>query len=201
VNYEKIIFLLRELLQEKSLRPGVKATVNGLLKQASKAKTLLGTKIAAKIFGTCESVARALQNPSATVGGCIKSIANLRRALTNFRRDEQFEEMFLPVSTSSYVAMPKQRQSKTPSRYRYESSLPEEQVLNQKDEWHRQYFDAIDCLNNALARRFDQDGMHLAAAREDLIISAARGDPVDLRTVKLPPQINFDALQTELPVN
>jgi hypothetical protein len=66
------------------------------------------------------------------------------------------------------------RPRKLPERYRDDSPLTEE--LDIKTEWWRQYCEAIDLIVNELERRFCQEGMAVSAAREELLISGARGD-------------------------
>jgi hypothetical protein len=46
--------------------------------------------------------------------------------------------------------------------------------LSSKSEWKRLYFQAIDIITTGLQERFDQPGMRIAAAREDVLLCGIR---------------------------
>ncbi|KAI9513860.1 hypothetical protein NQZ68_038968 [Dissostichus eleginoides] len=60
---------------------------------------------------------------------------------------------------------------------------------------------AVDLVHSELSRRFDQDGMRVAAFREKIAIDAANGKPVavlDAEALKLPTGFDLGRLQLQL---
>jgi hypothetical protein len=90
-NYAALQEFLRELSLDKSQSLSTRATASGLLKSSMKGKTLLGIKVGSLLFGLCEIVAKGLQRPTATIGGCIHAINNLKTSLLKERSENVFE--------------------------------------------------------------------------------------------------------------
>ncbi|KAI4832190.1 hypothetical protein KUCAC02_015165 [Chaenocephalus aceratus] len=82
------------------------------------------------------------------------------------------------------------RASTTPARYRH-TTEPEVHTMST---WRQEFFEAVDLLTAELKRRFDQDGMKIAALRENVLIDAAnsRGQQqtLELESLHLPQLIS-----------
>ncbi|KAI4811352.1 hypothetical protein KUCAC02_014262 [Chaenocephalus aceratus] len=94
------------------------------------------------------------------------------------------------------------RVSKTPPRYRQTRKAESLQQATYPDvRWRTAFYEAVDLVHSELSRRFDQDGMRVAAFREKIAIDAANGKPVavlDAEALKLPTGFDLGRLQLQL---
>ncbi|KAK1902294.1 Gag-Pol polyprotein [Dissostichus eleginoides] len=93
------------------------------------------------------------------------------------------------------------RVSKTPARYRQTREAESLQQATYDVRWRTEFYEAVDLVHSELSRRFDQDGMRVAAFREKIAIDAANGKPVavlDAEALKLPTGFDLGRLQLQL---
>ncbi|KAJ4944745.1 hypothetical protein JOQ06_013285, partial [Pogonophryne albipinna] len=119
----------------------------------------------------CERVAKNLQSNNASARGALECTNLLRERIVALRDDTVVQGTESKVSAAE-LKMPDARQHrarKTPARYRH-TTEPEVHTMST---WRQEFFEAVDFLTAELKRRFDQDGMKIAALRENVLIEAA----------------------------
>ncbi|KAJ8376205.1 hypothetical protein SKAU_G00067850 [Synaphobranchus kaupii] len=133
-------------------------------------------------------VARSLQG-SRTALGSMESAKLLCHRLSALRQD--FTVADLVGKTKEYAARYNLRSpqpprvNKTPAHYRHTDEL-EMQGLDEESDvrvypwstWKRELYEALDLVRLEVERRFDQEGIRLAARREQAVIEAAQGNVV-----------------------
>jgi hypothetical protein len=70
-----------------------------------------------------------------------------------------------------------------------------------EQQWRREFYEALDLVTTELDRRFDQEGLQVAAMREQTVIDAANGDYSNLNEItaaQLPDQLNKSRLHMQL---
>lgn len=201
-NYLNVINFLKEIECDINLRHTSKATIKGLRKQSQKLKTLLGIRLSISIFSLCEPFAKALQRPSCSANTVKKSIAILQQSLKDLRKSEKFDKMFQSSLCFDSCVLPPDniREKTTPKRFRH-SDTPEDLVMHYKLDWRRQYYEALDLIDGELSRRFNQQGLDRAVAREEILLNAASiFDSTVFDEAKLPPTIDRATLASQLTI-
>ncbi|KAF3844506.1 hypothetical protein F7725_007669 [Dissostichus mawsoni] len=111
----------------------------------------------------------------------------LRERIVALRDDTVVQGIESKVSAAD-LKMPDARQhraSKTPARYRH-TTEPEAHAMST---WRQEFFEAVDLLTAELKRRFDQDGMKIAALRE-AANSRGQQQTLELESLHLPQLIS-----------
>ncbi|KAI4799976.1 hypothetical protein KUCAC02_016514 [Chaenocephalus aceratus] len=180
------------LKDDKSVRGDARAKIGGLYKQSLKGRTLFGLLCCEALFEPCEAVAKNLQSNNASARGALECTHLLRERIVALRDDTVVQGIGSKVSAAE-LKIPDARQhraSKTPARYRH-TTEPEVHTMST---WRQEFFEAVDLLTAELKRRFDQDGMKIAALRENVLIEAAnsRGQQqtLELESLHLPQLIS-----------
>ncbi|KAF3832689.1 hypothetical protein F7725_026354 [Dissostichus mawsoni] len=166
-SYTQLQKTLKILKDDKSVRGDARAKIGGLYKQSLKGRTLFGLLCCEVLFEPCEAVAKNLQSNNASARGALECTHLLRERIVALRDDTVVQGIESKVSAAD-LKMPDARQhraSKTPPRYQ-----PEAHAMST---WRQEFFEAVDLLTAELKRRFDQDGMKIAALRENVLIEAA----------------------------
>ncbi|KAF3849575.1 hypothetical protein F7725_019294, partial [Dissostichus mawsoni] len=191
-SYTELQKTLKILKDDKSVRGDARAKIGGLYKQSLKGRTLFGLLCCEALFEPCEAVAKNLQSNNASARGALECTHLLRERIVALRDDTVVQGIESKVSAAD-LKMPDARQhraSKTPARYRH-TTEPEAHAMST---WRQEFFEAVDLLTAELKRRFDQDGMKIAALRENVLIEAAnsRGQQqtLELESLHLPQLIS-----------
>ena len=95
-QYDAVLCSLEEMSKTASGETATKAS--GLLDRFSTGKTILGMKIAVKVFGPLEELNRALQTSSYTVSGMLQTVDVIKSQLLAQRTDDLFDELYTAVT-------------------------------------------------------------------------------------------------------
>jgi hypothetical protein len=147
----------------------------GLLQQFIAAVTILGLKMAMKIFGPLEQLNRSLQSTSATLSGMLQAVKTVKLELMNLRTDNTFHAIFeevgaicetLDVAPLSLPRMRRPPKKITGPGDSYVPATPEEhfRVL---------FFTAIDTAHTQLCERLEKSlpGVSAYLALESILES------------------------------
>ena len=192
---------LKQLADDKSVRADAKCRIKGLAKQANTLKTYFGVRVCAEIFSPCEDFAKGLQSDSCSAFGALQGSEVLVDHLQGKRSHENLNRLVKDAedrakSLKLVLPVPK-RKTEVPKRFKHTDATSEGD-LPQLTEWKRQYVEALDLVMAEIKRRFHQPGMQVAAAREEAILCAAKGQPYDITQLKLPSFIDLQKLSRHL---
>ncbi|KAJ4934669.1 hypothetical protein JOQ06_007454 [Pogonophryne albipinna] len=186
-SYTALLQTLKMLEQDKTVRGDTRAKESGLYKQATKAKTYFGLLCCEALFGPCETVARALQSEKASAKGALECVSALRQRMHGLREDGFIQEMTAKVTACAErnnLKMPlPPRTNRTPARLR--DTEETEAIVTDvgEQQWRREFYEALDLVTTELDRRFDQEGLQVAALREQTVINAANGEYSGMREI------------------
>lgn len=94
-NYGSIQTTLEILVKDKkALEDARRADARGYLRVLDKFETIFGLLVSIKIFGPCESLARALQKPGFAATSAIQSVGVLKSTLSDMRSDAAFDTVY-----------------------------------------------------------------------------------------------------------
>eukprot|EP00915_Cephaloidophora_sp_WS-2016_P004213 GHVH01005693.1.p1 GENE.GHVH01005693.1~~GHVH01005693.1.p1 ORF type:complete len:156 (-),score=24.76 GHVH01005693.1:80-547(-) len=129
-----------------------------------------------QLFAPCELLAKQLQNPAATIGDMVEGAQLLISQIRSMRSDTALAALFDRVdkfsdSVEVYIRMaPHRRTNKVPRRLKQQSATAPDATLDEKSSLRRQGIEAIELVTNVLVRRFDQPGVRMLSALEDLLL-------------------------------
>lgn len=124
----------------------------------------------------------------------------LKKTLLSFRTDKKFEELKMKTDEKSAeygLKTPERRQLATPAAIQHNNRISTEERRSSGQQWKIELFEALDYVQGQITRRFDQEDLVVAVARENLLSSADLTDG-DLATSKLPNNIDCDKLRRQL---
>lgn len=84
------------------------------------------------------------------------------------------------------------------------NEMKETEVLSQasyKVRWRMEFYEAVDLIHSELSRRFDHDGMTVAAFREKTVLNATNrklSAVLDAQSLHLPMEFDLGRLQLQL---
>ncbi|XP_035981311.1 uncharacterized protein LOC118556868 [Fundulus heteroclitus] len=165
-TYPTLLETLKTLERDKSVRDEILSKISGLCTQAKQARTYFGLVCSEALFGPSEAVARSLQSETSTARSALECVTILQQHMQRLWGDDSFMQ---DVARCNNLKMPNpSRLSKTPARI-HNTSEPEAEALvcrSGEAQWRCQFFEAVDLIQIEFKRRFDQNGMKVAAHRE-----------------------------------
>ena len=200
LSYKAILGTLAQIKADKNNRGEVQSTASGLHKQAMESRTYFFLLSSQAIFGECEAVAKILQGVQVTAKAVMDSIALLQKAILRIRTDTQFQEFLRETEqkTEEYgLTMTRKRQVATPAAIRHDGRKTTEEKLPDAQKWKIQLFEPLDLIQVQLTRRFDQQDLVVAVARENLLLNSELTD-TDYATSKLPRNFDWDKLRRQI---
>ena len=179
-NYESLLELWKTAVK-KTTDTDMKIRIQGVNANMQSNKFLFALHLSELIFRHTDKLSQTLQQPKlSNVEG--REIAVLVVAtLRNLRSDESFDIFWEKLETSRISLglqesdLPRKR--KTPARYQVgigDTYFP----ISVKDEYRRQYFEAIDLAVSCIEDRFNQEGFKMLCNVEQLILKACAGDDI-----------------------
>ncbi|KAF3850455.1 hypothetical protein F7725_012227, partial [Dissostichus mawsoni] len=170
-------------------------SVSVVVGESSKRKMLFQSMFGddeAALFGPCETVARALQSEKASAKGALECVSALRQRMHGLREDGFIQEMTAKVTACAErnnLKMPlPPRTNRTPARLR--DTEETEAIVTD-----------VESSSGGLDRRFDQEGLQVAALREQTVINAANGEYSGMREItaaQVPDQFDKSRLHMQL---
>ncbi|KAM4593578.1 zinc finger MYM-type protein 1-like [Odontesthes bonariensis] len=189
--YGEMLQTFRTLEGDRTVKGETRAKVAGLLKKGTTTRTVFGLFACVTMFTPCESVARSLQGTKVTALGSMEAAKLLCQRLNTLRQDDTFADLVAKTKqyAERYNLKPPHpvRTSKTPARFRHTAEEEERELENEEypSLWKRELFEALDLVRTEVERRFDQEGLRVAAGREQAVLQAAQGKRVDVGSLEL----------------
>lgn len=173
-NYQSLIGALKEISEDCGARGEARAKAKGLHKQALNKDMYFYILAGHNIFCECEIVAKQLQSKEITANECLELIENLKRTLQRFRGDDYMQSLMKKTDNAAdrYGLVESEKRLKcTPGRIRFEGKKKMEERLSTAQKYRANFFYVVDLLTSDICRRFEQKDLHVAAAREKLLLT------------------------------
>lgn len=137
-----------------------------------KFETLLGINISIALFGPCEEVAKALQQPTLCAADAQQAVEALGEAISRLHSEVAFDELWLKtLSTARQIGL-KEPKVTRPTR---PQSPSEPAALVSKTTMRKEFFTAIDRMMSKIQCQFKQPGIDKLVNLERTLTNAARG--------------------------
>ena len=201
--YPTLLETLSQLENDKSLRGETRAKISGLYRQSKQQRLYFGLLCSEAIFQPCESVAQSLQSKDSTARGTLQCVQILQERLQGLRAESSVQRLMTKVEScvSADLLQPlsSSRAAKTPARLR-DTLVPESSPPHEHVKWRRQFFEALDLVEEELKRRFNQSDMQKAADRENVIIDSANCNfsSTEMEALEIPSIIDMSRLTLQL---
>lgn len=204
--YDVTLKTLSAISSDMSTRAEVRVKATALAKKGSKAETFFGLLVCEKLFSECEVVAKKLQGNGVSAVALAEMVQVLVVRISTLRSEVEFNKLVEETNvavTKNGLGMPDTgRMKRTPSRYRHSENATPEQLADEDGiaKWRRAYYQVMDLALEEVKRRFDQDGMKVAAKREQLLLHQTSATPTACEMPPLPNGINKERLLHELQI-
>ena len=168
----RIVFVTGTVVKpQQPTNNGDKASkARGLVLQLCRGEYIIGIKMALTVVDLLEDLNRAVQSKTTCISSSILTMQTTQQLLMNLRNDDAFNQIYKETlelcKKLDYPVPTLPRKRRLPAKLAgnsasYEWATPEE--------FHRaQYFAFIDTACEALARRYNQPGLHKYADMEKL---------------------------------
>ena len=204
-QYPRVLETLTALEADKGVPGDTRAKIGGLLESAQSAKTFVTVSLVHKIMEPCEIVAAALQGVHSSSLSVEKSIGKLKTKLEGIRNGGLEGEMAQAQQKADELKLvypePKRR-TKTPAKIRQDNVTKVDEAHGPLQEARRDVLEALDVMMSQLDSRFDNEGLYLAARREEGLLETL--DPsnpeASFDDLRIPPSIDVKKLSQELSV-
>ena len=206
-NYNVILETLEEIRNNGGNSEGAK-TAPGLIVLMEKFSTVFGLKMCFILFSVTEEMASKLQSKQIHAGTVRTIRDGLLRYLNDLRTDEHFNKLFNDAKLMCETldiempTLPRRRKTAKKINDYLRTTADTDHVWDSPEQYYKQqFYQVIDIMIVQIKERFNQETLNYLISIEDLVISAAMGEEIDISddlTKKLDGDLNVSKLESEL---
>ena len=179
-NYLAIMQLWDRCLEEGGLTTDVKARIIGCQSQMTTFALFFGISLGKLLFSHTDNLSKTLQGVKMSALSS-KHVADLtKETLQKMRNHESFDSFYdcvlIKAKKFQFVGEPTlKRKQKRPARFEEGFADPEFSV-NARDEYRKQYYEALDLIINSIESRFSQPSFKAYEKLETLLLKSLKSE-------------------------